>query len=68
MAMADSDFAVLIDKAVRHIIDYKIKSGFLSVELGADGKYTVVINYPEFTGQGFEQLKEENIKLYMDNF
>ncbi len=67
-AKADSDFAVLIDKAVRHIIDYKIKSGFLSVELGTDGKYTVVINYPEFTGQGFEQLKEENTKLYMDNF
>ena len=67
-ATADSDFDGLINKAVRRIIDYKMNSGLLNIEYGTDGKYTVVINYPEFTGQDFEQAKEENIKLYMDNF
>ena len=67
-AKADSDFAALIDKAVRRIIDYKMNCGFLKLEPGADGKYAVKINYPEFTGQDFEQIKKENIKLYMDNF
>ena len=67
-AKADSNFAELIDKAVRRIVDYKINCGLLNLELGTDGEYSVAINYPEFTGQDFEQAKEENIKLYMDNF
>ena len=67
-AKADSNFAELIDKAVCRIVDYKINCGLLNLELGTDGEYSVAINYQEFTGQDFEQAKEENIKLYMDNF
>ena len=67
-AKTDSDFAGLIDKAVRRIIDYKLNCGFLSIELDDSGQYGVVIHYPEFTGQGFEEAKEMNVKLYMENF
>ena len=67
-AAADSDFEKLIDKAVRRIIDYKLNCGFLSVELDDTGHYGVVINYPEFSGQDFEEAKEQNVKLYMENF
>ena len=67
-AKADGEFSTLIDKAARRIIDYKIKCGFLEVKLEDDGKYHVVINYPEFSGQGFEQAKEENQKLYTEYF
>ena len=67
-AKADVLFAKRIDSAVRRIIEYKIKCGFLEVQLGSDGKYRLVINYPEFSGQGFEQAREQNIQLYMENF
>ena len=65
---SDSDFAGLIDEAVRRIIDYKIKCGFLSIELDDNGQYGVVIHYPEFSVQGFEEAKEKNVHLYMENF
>ena len=67
-ARADSAFSEKIDKAARRIIDYKISCGFLSVKLADDGKYLVTINYPEFTGQDFDKAREENIKLYVENF
>ena len=67
-AKADVLFAKRIDSAVRRIIEYKIKCGFLEVQLGSDGQYRLVINYPEFSGQGFEQAREQNIQLYMENF
>ena len=67
-AKADAAFAKQIDKAVRRIIDYKIKCGFLTVQLGKDGKYKTEINYPEFSEQGFEELREKNINLYTENF
>ena len=67
-AKADVLFAKRIDNAVRRIIEYKIKCGFLEVQLGADGKYTLVINYPEISGQGFDQAREKNIELYTENF
>ncbi len=67
-AKADVLFAKRIDNAVRRIIEYKIKCGFLEVLLGADGKYTLVINYPEISGQGFDQAREKNIELYTENF
>lgn len=64
----DEAFAKQIDSALRRIIDYKIKCGFLKVQLGKDGKYKVEINYPEFSAQGFEELREKNINLYTENF
>ena len=67
-AKADAAFAKQIDSALRRIIDYKIKCGFLTVQLGKDGKYKVEINYPEFSAQGFEELREKNINLYTENF
>ena len=67
-AKADAAFAKQIDSALRRIIDYKIKCGFLTVQLGKDGKYKVEINYPEFSAQGFEDLREKNINLYTENF
>ena len=67
-AKADAAFAKQIDSALRRIIDYKIKCGFLKVQLGKDGKYKVEINYPEFSAQGFEELREKNINLYTENF
>ncbi len=67
-AKADNLFAKRIDNAVRRIIEYKIKCRFLEVQLGSDGKYTLVINYPEILGQGFDQAREKNIQLYMENF
>ena len=67
-AKADNLFAKRIDNAVRRIIEYKMKCGFLEVQLGSDGKYTLVINYPEISGQGFDQAREKNIELYTENF
>ena len=67
-AKADAAFAKQIDSALRRIIDYKIKCGFLTVQLEKDGKYKVEINYPEFSAQGFEELREKNINLYTENF
>ncbi len=67
-AKADVAFAKQIDTALRRIIDYKIKCGFLTVQLGKDGKYKVEIKYPEFSAQGFEELREKNINLYTENF
>ena len=67
-AKADAAFAKQIDSALRRIIDYKIKCGFLTVQLGKDGKYKTEINYPEFSAQGFEELREKNINLYTENF
>ena len=67
-AKADAAFAKQIDSALRRIIDYKIKCGFLTVQLGKDGKYKVDIKYPEFSAQGFEDLREKNINLYTENF
>lgn len=67
-AKADNLFTKRIDNAVRRIIEYKIKCRFLEVQLGSDGKYTLVINYPEILGQGFDQARGKNIQLYMENF
>ncbi len=67
-AEQDGQFEEKIDRAVRHIFDYKIKCGFLSLALDDNGKYFVCPEYPELSDDGFEQAKEKNIKLYLENF
>jgi len=67
-AEQDPQFEEKLNLAVRHIFDYKIKCGFLSLELDDNGKYFVCPQYPELSSAGFEQAKEENIKLYLENF
>ena len=67
-AEKDPAFEEKINQAVRHIFDYKIKCGFLSLSLDDNGKYFVCPEYPELSDYGFEQAKEENIKLYLENF
>ena len=61
-------FEAKINQAVRRIIDYKIRCGFFALELAEDGQYNLTIKYPEFSGQAFDKAREENIKLYVDNF
>ncbi|MBR6341823.1 MAG: hypothetical protein IKR64_07965, partial [Treponema sp.] len=61
-------FEEKINQAVRRIIDYKIRCGFFALELAEDGQYNLTIKYPEFSGQAFDKAREENIKLYVDNF
>lgn len=61
-------FEAKINQAVRRIIDYKIRCGFFALELTEDGQYNLTIKYPEFSGQAFDKAREENIKLYVDNF
>lgn len=68
---ADSDFAVLIEKAVQRIIDYKIKNGILIYELNALGKYELKVNTAlndGFDGEAFAAAREENMELYRNNF
>ena len=67
-AKADDAFAKRIDAAVRRIIEYKIKCGFLEIQLDGEGKYKLVIIYPDFSAQDFDQEREKNIELYMENF
>ena len=45
-AGSDSDFEKRLDESVRRIIEYKIKCGFLKLEL-INGKYELCINYVE---------------------
>jgi hypothetical protein len=67
-AEQNPQFEEKLNLAVRHIFDYKIKCGFLSLELDDNGKYFVCPQYTELSSAGFEQAKEENIKLYLENF
>ena len=65
-------FKQLINQAVRHIFEYKIKCGFLRLNLN-NGKYEVSVNYPiENNTQEkyikFETVKEENRIFYLENF
>ncbi len=70
-AEAEPQFAQMLDQAVRRMMEYKIKAGILKIQLSEKGTYEVVINYPEPNPdnyQLFEEIKEQNIKLYQDNF
>lgn len=70
-ADSDSQFANRLDESVRRMIEYKISAGILSIQLMENGTYAVVINYPETDPddyEQFEQIKQQNIKLYLENF
>ena len=45
-AAADSDFENRLNESVRRILEYKIKCGFLKLEL-INGKYELCVNYQE---------------------
>ena len=45
-AAADSDFESRLNESVRRILEYKIKCGFLKLEL-INGKYELCVNYQE---------------------
>ena len=70
-AEEDADFAKLLDRAVRRIIDYKIDTGMLYVHLDDSGKYLLSIDYQACMNNDssvFEELKQQNRQFYMDNF
>ena len=70
-AEEDADFAKLLDRAVRRIIDYKIDTGMLYVHLDDSGKYLLSIDYQACMNNDssvFAELKQQNRQFYMDNF
>ena len=74
-AEKDKLFAAKIDEAVRRMFEYKIKIGYLSIELEDDlqgWQYKLVINYPQLkTRLGydkFDQARSRNIELYTEYF
>ncbi len=70
-AQQDQAFNELLNKAVRRMIDYKIKAGMLYVHLDDSGKYVLSIDYEGCMNNDpsvFAGLKQQNRQFYMDNF
>jgi beta-N-acetylhexosaminidase len=70
-AQQNQAFNELLNKAVRRMIDYKIKAGMLYVHLDDSGKYVLSIDYEGCMNNDpsvFAGLKQQNRQFYMDNF
>ena len=54
-----------IDDSVRRVVEYKIKSGILSLEESDDGSFKVLpVARGEFDKESFDSCKKEGMKLY----
>ncbi len=71
-AEQDKDFAARIDESVRRMLEYKMKMGYLSIELEEDWQYKLIFNYPQLETvpeyEKFDNAKNKNIELYTEYF
>lgn len=74
-AEQDKSFVAKIDEAVRRMLEYKMKIGYLSIQTEENlqgWQYKLVINYPQLKtrlgNDKFVQARYMNIELYTEYF